>query len=70
MFDSLLFWWVSPVLSGVRKQLNIQLSDITSNDYSTTQRIGAWAQQQGYKDLLVPSARNLTGANFVAFGGF
>lgn len=55
---------------SVRRQLGVSLDDLTSNDYTTTQRIGDWARQQGYNGILAPSARNSGGTNLVVFDGF
>ena len=56
--------------SSVRRQLGVTLEDITSNNYTTTQRIGDWARQNGYNGILAPSARNSSGGNLVVFDGF
>ncbi len=55
---------------SVRRQLGVSLEDLTSNDYSTTQRVGDWARQNGYNGILAPSARNAGGGNLVVFDGF
>ncbi|MFV0388903.1 MAG: RES domain-containing protein [Pyrinomonadaceae bacterium] len=55
---------------SVRQQLDVSLEDLTSNSYTTTQRIGDWARQNGYDGILAPSARNPGGGNLVVFDGF
>ena len=52
----------------VRNQIGVTLEEITAEDYSLTQELGAWAQKQGYEGILAPSARNSGGSNVIVFG--
>ncbi len=53
----------------VRKQLGIELDEITGNSYDKTHELGDWAKANGYNGILAPSARNPTGSNLIGFDG-
>jgi filamentous hemagglutinin len=57
---------------AARQALGVSLSDITQAEhggsaYSATQRISAWARDQGYQGILAPSAQSSSGGNLVSF---
>jgi len=58
---------------AARQALGITVNDITNTNhggdaYTTTQRIGAWARDQGYNAIIAPSAQNPSGApNLISF---
>jgi len=59
--------------SSVRNQLGINYSDLLTNAYRTnigsavTHQMGENALNNGYKGVIVPSARNIGGINMVIF---
>jgi RES domain-containing protein len=52
---------------STRQQLNVTLDQITSDDYTITQQLGAFARSNGYDGILAPSAREIGGSNIVIF---
>ena len=55
---------------NVREQMGVSPDDITGNSYDVTHSLGNWASQNGYDGIFAPSARNPSGENLIAFGGF
>ncbi len=57
---------------AARQALGVTLEDLTQSmhggaSYEATQRISAWARQQGYNAILAPSAQTSIGANLISF---
>jgi RES domain-containing protein len=54
---------------SVREHIGVTVKDITSNSYEVTQKIGAFAKENGFEGIIAPSARNPGGSNIVVFKG-
>jgi filamentous hemagglutinin len=57
---------------AARKALGVTADDLTNvshggDAYAVTQRLSAWARDQGYQAILAPSAQNSTGVNLISF---
>ncbi|MFC5742468.1 hemagglutinin repeat-containing protein [Dyella tabacisoli] len=57
---------------AARKALGVTLEDITNpthggDAYNSSQRISAWARDQGYQAILAPSSQNSSGVNLISF---